>query len=87
VLGRNADAERVLHTLQSRSKENYISPYLVATIYAGLGEKAAAFKLLEEAYQQRSPDLVWYLKTDPRIDNLRAEPQFQALLQRTGFSN
>ncbi len=87
VLGRNADAKRVLHTLQSRSKENYISPYLVATIYAGLGEKAAAFKFLEEAYQQRSPDLVWYLKADPRIDNLRAEPQFQPLLQRTGFSN
>jgi tetratricopeptide (TPR) repeat protein len=87
VLGRNADAERVLHTLQSRSKESYVSPYLVATIYAGLGEKAAAFKFLEEAYQQRSPDLVWYLKADPRIDNLRAEPQFQPLLQRTGFSN
>jgi TolB-like protein/DNA-binding winged helix-turn-helix (wHTH) protein/Flp pilus assembly protein TadD len=87
VLGRSSDAERVLHTLQSRSKENYISPYLVATIYAGLGEKAAAFRFLEEAYQQRSPDLVWYLKADPRIDNLRAEPQFQALLQRTGFSN
>jgi TolB-like protein/DNA-binding winged helix-turn-helix (wHTH) protein/Flp pilus assembly protein TadD len=87
VLGRNADAERVLHTLLSRSKENYISPYLLATIYAGLGEKAAAFKLLEEAYQQRSPDLVWYLKADPRIDSLRGEPQFQALLQRSGFSN
>jgi tetratricopeptide (TPR) repeat protein len=87
VLGRSTDAERVLHTLQSRSKENYISPYLVATIYAGLGEKAAAFKLLEEAYQQRSPDLVWYLKADPRIDNLRAEPQFKQLLDRTGFYN
>jgi TolB-like protein/DNA-binding winged helix-turn-helix (wHTH) protein/Flp pilus assembly protein TadD len=87
VLGRNADAERVLRTLQIRSKESYVSPYLVATIYAGLGEKAAAFKFLEEAYRQRSPDLVWYLKADPRIDNLRAEPQFQSLLQQIGFSN
>jgi len=87
VLGRNADAERVLNTLQSRSKESYVSPYLVATIYAGLGQKAAAFKFLEEAYQQRSPDLVWYLKADPRIDNLRADPQFLPLLERTGFSN
>jgi TolB-like protein/DNA-binding winged helix-turn-helix (wHTH) protein/Flp pilus assembly protein TadD len=87
VLGRRADAETILRTMQIQAKESYVSPYLVATIYAGLGEKAAAFKLLEEAYQQRSPDLVWYLRADPRIDNLRAEPQFQPLLQRTGFSN
>jgi adenylate cyclase len=58
---------------------------LIATIYAGLGDKNKAFEFLERAYQEKSWDIAWFLKADLRIDNLRSDPQFQALLQRVGF--
>jgi hypothetical protein len=57
-------------------------PYVLATIYAGLGEKDRALQYLEKAYDERSLDLSWNLKADLRIDNLRSDPRFQDLARR-----
>lgn len=81
MLGRRIEAEKILRDLQQKPKDGYLSPYLIATIYAGLGEKDTAFELLEKAYRERCMDMVWHLKADPRIDNLRSDPRFQALLR------
>lgn len=85
VSGRRSEAQKILADLQQRSKAAYFSPYLIATIYAGLGEKDAAFELLEKLYQEKSPDLVWNLKADLQMDNLRSDPRFHALLRQTNF--
>jgi len=85
VTGRRAEAEKILHELERRSKSVYVSPYIIATIYAGLGDKDRAFGFLEKAYQERCWDIAWFLKADLRIDNLRSDPRFQALLQRVGL--
>ncbi|MGC1423475.1 MAG: winged helix-turn-helix domain-containing protein [Terracidiphilus sp.] len=82
VIGRKAEAEQILRDLQSRSKDKEISPYVVATIYAGLGEKDKAMQFLEKAYNEKSLEISWHLKADPRIDNLRSDPRFQALSRR-----
>jgi hypothetical protein len=57
----------------------------IRSIYAGLGEKDKAFEFLEKAYQERSPDIPYFLKADLRIDNLRSDPRFQDLLRRVGL--
>jgi tetratricopeptide (TPR) repeat protein len=85
VTGRRAEAEKILHDLEHRSKDNQASHYIVATVYASLGEKEKAFALLEKAYNEKSLELSWHVKADPRIDNLRSDPRLQALLQRMGF--
>ena len=85
VIGRRAQAEKILHDLEHKSKSVYVSPYTFATIYAGLGEKDRAFEFLEKAYQQRSLDIPWHLKADLRIDNLRSDPRFQDLARRVGY--
>jgi TolB-like protein/DNA-binding winged helix-turn-helix (wHTH) protein len=85
VTGKRTEAEKIIGDLDRRSKTRYVSPYMMATIYAGLGDKNKAFDFLEKAYQQRSWDIPWFLKADPRIDNLRSDPRFQALSQRVGF--
>jgi TolB-like protein/DNA-binding winged helix-turn-helix (wHTH) protein/Tfp pilus assembly protein PilF len=85
VSGRRTEAEKILHDLERKSKTVYVSPYMIATIYAGLGDKDKAFKLLEKAYKERSLDLVWNLKSDLRVDDLRSDPRFQNLLNRVGF--
>jgi len=85
VTGNKAEAEKILRNLQQKSKTQYVSPYMIAAIYAGLGEKEEAFEFLERAYREKCWDLVWQLKNDPRIDNLRSDPRFQDLLRRFAF--
>ncbi|HMG84914.1 MAG TPA: winged helix-turn-helix domain-containing protein [Terracidiphilus sp.] len=86
VTGKRAEAEQILRDLQNRSKDNEVSPYIVATVYAGLGEKEKAMQFLEKASNERSLDISWHLKADPRIDNLRSDPRFQTLSQKMGIA-
>src|SRR5205823_1675987 len=67
------------------SPAGYVVPYFVATVYAALGDRESAFTWLEQAYRERSNYLVW-LKTDPRLNNLRADPRFADLLRRVGLT-
>ena len=48
------------------------------------GDKEEALNWLEKAYHERSPDMYW-IKTNPKFDFLRAEPRFQDLLRRMNF--
>jgi len=59
-------------------------PYPVARIYAALGKKDEALRWLEIAYKGRAPFMV-FLKTEPRFDGLRCDPQFEDLLRRMNF--
>jgi len=85
VAGKRIEAEKILRELQTQSKTRYVSPYMIAVIYAGLGNKNEAFEFLEKAYKEKSPDLAYFLKADLRIDALRSDPRFQHLLHRMNF--
>jgi hypothetical protein len=58
---------------------------MIGVIYAGLENKDKAIEFLEKAYQEKSPDVAYFLKADLRIDSVRSEPRFQDLLQRMDF--
>jgi hypothetical protein len=58
---------------------------MIATIYAGLGDKEKAFEYLEKAYQERSTDLPYFLKADLRIDTLRSDPRLKDIETRVGL--
>jgi hypothetical protein len=85
VSGRNSEALRMLTELDQLAACRYVSPYFRALIYAGLGEKTQAFAWLDKAYEERNEWLVW-LKVDPKLDSLRADPRFADLLHRVGFA-
>ena len=85
MTGRRPEAEKILFDLERKSRTAYVSPYLLASIHAGLGEKNTAIELLEKAYRERDMGIMWFVKTDPRIDNLRSDPRFQALMGRFDF--
>lgn len=87
AVGRRAETQKILRDFERKSTKVYVSPYLIATLYAALGDKDAAFKFLEKAYQEKSLDLSWYLKADLRIDNLRSDPRYQNLLSRVGLKD
>ena len=81
-----AEAQKVLAELQALASRKYVSPYDVATIYAGLGESEQALVWLEKAYEDRSGWLALWLKVDPKFDGLRADERFRDLLRRIGLS-
>lgn len=84
--GKKAEADRILHDLEHKLKGNSASPYTMATIYAGLGERDKAFDFLEKSYSQKSFDIL-SLKSDLLLDSLRPDPRFQDLLRRIGLQN
>ena len=82
---RRAEAQKILHECLRQSETIYVSPFMIATIYAGLGDKDKAFEFLEKAYQERSSDLPYFLRADLRMDSLRSDPRFRDLLGRMNF--
>jgi TolB-like protein/Flp pilus assembly protein TadD len=86
VSGRKDEATSILKSLEEQSKHQYISPYYIALIFAGLGDKERAFAWLDKAYSDRGEWLVW-LNVDPRFDSLWTDPRFSELLKRIGFAN
>jgi len=82
--GRRTEAQKELAKLLEAAKTRFVSPYFLATAYAGLGDKDKAFEGLETAYRDRA-DWMAYLKVDPEIDSLRSDPRFQDLLRRVGL--
>jgi tetratricopeptide (TPR) repeat protein len=82
--GKRTQALMALHKLQAQSKTQYVSPYSIAIIYLGLGEKVEALDWLEKAYDERDDALV-FLALDPTCDGLRQEPRFRQLVWRIGL--
>ena len=60
------------------------SAYLLATIYASLGEHDRALDWLDRAYADHDVQVV-SLKVDPAFDRLRSKHRFQELVARLGL--
>src|SRR5262249_26477091 len=85
LAGNRDKAQQTLTELSENSRRRYISPYLIAIVYIGLGDKEQAFKWLEKSYQDRASLLIW-LKVEPQLDPLRDDPRFQDLQRRIGLT-
>jgi TolB-like protein/DNA-binding winged helix-turn-helix (wHTH) protein/Flp pilus assembly protein TadD len=83
VSGRKTEARKILNELKQQMKQRHVSPFNIAEIHTGLGEKDRAFEWLEKAYEERDEDLIWF--RDPILDPLRDDPRFHSLLRRMNF--
>lgn len=83
LAGERAKAESILEELKTLSHQQYISPFDIAVVYAGLGNLTTTFQLLEQAYQQRVFRIIEL--TFPMFDNLRPDPRWQDLVRRIGL--
>jgi len=79
-------ARDFLDRLRELSTHRYVPPFDVAVVHAALGERDLAFKWLDKAYEDRHPWLVM-LKVTPKVDSLRSDPRFAALLERIAASS
>jgi TolB-like protein/DNA-binding winged helix-turn-helix (wHTH) protein/Flp pilus assembly protein TadD len=81
LAGQMERARELLQEMVGRSKTSYVSPFDIALVYIGLGDKDQAFAWLQRAYEEHCPALV-YLRLHPWADGLRSDPRFQNLLGR-----
>lgn len=83
-LGQAADALRIAKEVKDLSSHAYVDFYQLATIYAGLGDKDEAFRLLEKGYQEHSATMP-YLGIDFFWYGIRSDPRYADLLHRMGL--
>ena len=84
IAGKKEEALAVLHKLNGISERQYVSPYEVAIIYAGLEEKELVFTWLERAYEDRSSWLT-FLKVEPSFASIQSDARFIDLVKRVGL--
>jgi TolB-like protein/tetratricopeptide (TPR) repeat protein len=85
VAGRHAEARDALARLRPSAELGVIPPEFVALVHIGLGERDAAMAWLERARTRRS-EIVAYLKVEPLVDPLRADPRFVRMLRELGLA-
>lgn len=79
--GRRDEARARARALESRP---YVPAEGVAAIYAGLGDREAAFTWLDRAVETRGVGLI-FLAVEPMYESLRSDPRFQQLVRRIGL--
>jgi tetratricopeptide (TPR) repeat protein len=82
--GRHAEARALLAEIEERARRQYVSPYDLALVHAGLGDVEAALLALERAYAERHSSLR-QLRVDERLDPIRSDPRFEALARKVGL--
>ncbi len=73
-----------LSLAQRKAKNGYVPPYLIAALYADLGDKDHAFEWLSIAYKEHD----YYLRSlriDPLFDPLHSDPRYAELIRKIGF--
>lgn len=70
----------VEESLEKR-KTQYVSPVEMAIQYAQAGDKEKALEEVRRGIEEQSAGLVW-LKLEPRLDSIREDARFQAVLRR-----
>ena len=79
--GNTAEARRLLDELSDPGRRPATPPANLAFIHAALGDPDRAIEELNRAADQMSPTLLW-ANVDPRLDPLRSDPRYQALVTR-----
>ena len=83
VSGDGGEARKVLDELTKQSERRYVAAYDLAVVYAGLGDKERALRLLKEGVEQG--DHISRMMIDPRLAPLRSDPRFAELRRKVGL--
>ena len=84
LVGRSAEARKIVREkYEEASKQRYVDPGYFALNYFALGDKDRAFALLDEAYRDRSTNMIFL--NFPYNDAMRSDPRFTALVKKVGL--
>jgi TolB-like protein/Flp pilus assembly protein TadD len=75
-------ALRMLSDLDEMSHRREVVGYLRALLYLSLNNKDEALRWLEQGFRERDGSNICWIKVDPLLDPLHADPRFEALVQK-----
>ena len=84
--GDTAEARRMLEALKASRGTRVVSAWGIAALHACLGDVEEAFRWLDTAVEEGASGLV-FLRVHPRLDPIRKDPRYAALLQRLGMAS
>ena len=84
--GNKSQAQKIAAALQGNFDEHFVCPFEIGTIYIRLGEKDVSFRWLNRAYEERSI-CISGMKYDPRLDPIRSDARYEALVRQVNFPN
>jgi hypothetical protein len=82
--GQRAEAEALLERILARQRDKYVPPTHPALVLHGLRRDEETLRQLHRALEVRDPALT-FLGVDPKWDDLRSSPAFQAVVSRVNL--
>jgi tetratricopeptide (TPR) repeat protein len=82
VLQDRREAQRIANDLERLRGDKGLFSYELGIIHAALGDLDQAFTWLRRAVRERS-GWIAYVRVDPRLDTLQADPRFDGLFTET----
>jgi tetratricopeptide (TPR) repeat protein len=73
-----------LNDAQQWSATHYVPPYHFAELHAQLGHREQALTLLEQAFREHSPLLLW-IQNDQPFDVLHSDERYRAIIKGMGL--
>jgi TolB-like protein/DNA-binding winged helix-turn-helix (wHTH) protein/Flp pilus assembly protein TadD len=83
VCGRSDRALKLVHDAENEVARGKLDPMYPAWMYSTLGQRDEAFRWLDRAIEERSPQVV-FIRVMPELDNIRSDPRFEKVLQHVG---
>jgi TolB-like protein/class 3 adenylate cyclase len=84
--GKRDEAWNILSEFLERADRGYFSPYMIAGIYAGLGEKDKVFEWLDKAYELHDPFQL-YLKFFYWFADLHSDQRWTEQMKKRGLAD
>ncbi len=75
-------AIQLLAELEELSQHRYVTSYWRTLLYLSLGNRDEAIRRLEQAIADHESLTITMIKVDPKLDPLRGDPRFEALVQK-----
>jgi tetratricopeptide (TPR) repeat protein len=85
LAGRREEAEKILAAFEEQRKTQYMPMASMVQMNIALGNTDAAFEWLDKAAEYRA-SFMMPIKVYPFFDPIRADPRFDALLERSGLA-
>jgi Flp pilus assembly protein TadD len=84
--GDEAEARRILSDLIAARSTKVVSAWGIAVVHASLGDIDEAFHWLDIAVEEKAPGLI-LLRVHPRLDSIRGDARYLALVRRVGLDD
>ena len=85
-MGHKDEARRMLQELIAARAHRVVSAWGIAALHASLGDVDEAFRWLDVAVEEKATGLI-FLRVHPRMDAIRKDPRYPALLKRVGLES